>query len=194
MQPFPAVVEDPNQLAHRGIVEHLARSGVTESWFQHDIITGYARSYLRDWARHQMRLTPAANKGRLLFILYPGDILHLEDRHFVEDAMGGEKPWENNQPETPQAERTEVHDVESMEMPMDASASRGKSGDRAPNHVTCYKARYCPTSFVETPTDKAPMEEDEVPPLKPVTPSTLEGTRRTMTPEDEKLNWGEDEL
>ena len=27
--------------------------------------------------------------------------------------MGGEKPWENNQPETPQDE------VESMEMPMD---------------------------------------------------------------------------
>ena len=88
MQPFPAVVEDPNQLAHRGIVEHLARSGVTESWFQHDIITGYARSYLCDWARHQTRLTPAANKGRLLFILYLGDISHLEDRHFVEDAMG----------------------------------------------------------------------------------------------------------
>ena len=60
-----------------------------------------------------------------------------------------------------------MHDVELMEMPMDE-----------------------PT---ETPTDEAPME-DEVPPLKPVTPSTLEGTRRTMTPEDEKLNWGEDEL
>ena len=119
MQSFPAVVEDPNQLAHRGIVEYLARSGVTESWFQHDIIMGYTRSYLRDWARHQTRLTPAANKGRLLFILYPGDISHLEDCYFIEDAMRGEKPWENNQPETPQDERTEVHNVELMEMPMD---------------------------------------------------------------------------
>ena len=51
---------------------------------------------------------------------------------------------------------------------------------------------------VEMPTDEAPMEEDEtedeVPPLEAVTPSTSEGTRRTMTPEDEKLDWGEEEL
>ena len=48
----------------------------------------------------------------------------------------------------------------------------------------------------EIPTDEAPMEEDEdeVPPLESVTPSTSEGTRRTMTPEDEKLDWGEEEL
>ena len=35
-------------------------------------------------------------------------------------------------------------------------------------------------------------DEDEIPPLEPQTPS--EGTPRTATPEDERLDWGEDEL
>ena len=87
--------------------------------------------------------------------------------------MRGEEPWEeDNQPRTPQDEPTATHCGELAEMPMDEPA--------------------------ETPVDEAPMEEDEnedkVPPLEPVTPSTLEGTRRTMTLEDEKLDWGEDEL
>ena len=172
-QPFLATVEDPNQLVPRDIIEHLVRSGITESWFQRDTVTEYARSYLRDWARHQTRLTPTTNLGRLFFILYPDDISHPEDRHFIEDAMRGEEPWGgNDQPETPQDEPTETHHVDSVEIPMDEP--------------------------VETPMDEAPMEEDEdedeVPPLEAVTPSTSEGTRRTMTPEDEKLDWGEEEL
>ena len=52
--------------------------------------------------------------------------------------------------------------------------------------------------LTEMPTDEAPMEgdedKDEVPPLESVTPSTSEGTQRTAMPEDEKLDWGEEEL
>ena len=172
-QLFLEMAEDPNQLAPRDIIEHLARSGITESWFQRDTVTGYARSYLRDWARHQTRITPTTNLGRLFFILYPNDITHPEDRQFIEDATTGEEAWGRNyQVERPQDEQVEMYPDEMAEAPMDDP--------------------------VEMPTDEAPMEEDEtedeVPPLEAVTPSTSEGTRRTMTPEDEKLDWGEEEL
>lgn len=172
-QPFLATVEDPHQLAPSDIVEHLARSGITEPWFQRDTVTGYARSYLRDWARHQARITPTTNLGRLFFITYPGDISHPEDRQFVEDATRGEETWEENS-------RLETPQDEPVEIPMDEPAES-----------------YLDDS-VGTPMDEAPMEEDEnegeVPPLEAVTPSTSEGSRRTMTPEDEKLDWGEEEL
>ena len=154
-------------------MEHLARSGITEPWFQRDTVTGYARSYLRDWARHQARITPTTNLGRLFFITYPGDISHPEDRQFVEDATRGEETWEENS-------RLETPQDEPVEIPMDEPAES-----------------YLDDS-VGTPMDEAPMEEDEnegeVPPLEAVTPSTSEGSRRTMTPEDEKLDWGEEEL
>ena len=51
-------------------------------------------------------------------------------------------------------------------------------------------------SWEDKPVDQ-PMEEDEedeMPPLEDVTPSTSEGTRRSATPEEEKLDWGEEEL
>ena len=41
---------------------------------------------------------------------------------------------------------------------------------------------------VEVPMDE---EDNDVPPLEPQNPS--EGTPRIMTPEDEKLDWGEDD-
>ena len=44
--------------------------------------------------------------------------------------------------------------------------------------------------IVEEPMD----EEDEVPPLEPRTPSPAQEITRIVTPEDEKLDWGEDEL
>ena len=172
-QPFLETAEDPNLLAPRDIIEHLARSGITESWLQRDTVTGYARSYLRDWARHQTRITPTTNLGRLFFILYPNGITHPEDRQFIEDATRGEEAWGGNyRSETPWDGPAERYQDEMAEAPVEEP--------------------------VEIPMDEAPMEEDEnedeVPPLEAVTPSTSEGTRRTMTPEDEKLDWGEEEL
>ena len=172
-QPFLETAEDPNLLAPRDIIEHLARSGITESWLQRNTVTGYARSYLRDWARHQTRITPTTNLGRLFFILYPNDITHPEDRQFIEDATRGEEAWGGNyRSETPWDGPAERYQDKMAEAPVEEP--------------------------VEIPMDEAPMEEDEnedeVPPLEAVTPSTSEGTRRTMTPEDEKLDWGEEEL
>ncbi|KAF9785291.1 hypothetical protein BJ322DRAFT_1108746 [Thelephora terrestris] len=118
--------------------------------------TGYARAYLRDWARHQTRITVINNMGRLFFTLYPDDIPHPEDHQFVEDAMREEESWEDNK-------RVATPVDEQEEIPMDEQV-------------------------------EIPMDEDEVPPLEAVTPSTSEGTQRTATPEDEKLDWGEDEL
>ncbi|KAF9781500.1 hypothetical protein BJ322DRAFT_1111423 [Thelephora terrestris] len=165
-QPFLAMVEDPHEIAPIDIVEHLTRSGITEPWFYRDTVRGYARSYLRDWARHQSRITPTTNLGRLFFILYPGDISHPEDRQFVEDATRGEETWE-------ESSRLATPQDDSAELPMDDSTG----------------------GYLDDPVG-TPMEEDEdvVPPLESVTPSTSEGTRRTMTPEDEKLDWGEEEL
>ena len=168
-QPFLATVEDSNQLALVDIVEHMTRSGITESWFQRDTVMGYARSYLRDWARHQTRITPTTNMGRLFFVLYPGDISHPEDRQFIEDAARGEETWRNSWPEAYRDEVVEVYQDEMVEAPMDEP--------------------------IETPMEEdEDGNEDEVPPLESVTPSTSEGTRRIMTPEDEKLDWGEEEL
>ena len=159
-QPFLEAVEDPNQLAPSIVVEHLVRSGIIESWLQLDTVVGYAQSYLRDWARHQTRITVTNNMGRLFFTLYPDDIPHPEDHQFVEDAMREDESWEENKQEaTPVDEQEEAPMDDEAEMPMDEDEG-----------------------------------EDEVPPLESVTPSTSEGTRRTMTPEDEKLDWGEEEL
>ena len=156
-EPFLAAVEDPNLLPPSTIVEHLVQSGIIESWLQLDTVTRYARSYIRDGARHQTRITPTNNLGRLFFVLYPDDIPHPEDNQFVKDAAREEETWEEDKQEE----------------------------------------RYADEQG-ETLTEEQPMDEDEgddeVPPLESVTPSTSEGTRRTMTPEDERLDWGEEEL
>ena len=137
-QPFLALVEDPTHLDPRDIIQHLVRMGITENWLQLDAVIGYARSYLRDWARHRSEITTDTEMGELFLSLYPEGIPHQNDRRFIEDAA---------------AEGTWI-------------------GDAA----------------VDTPMD----EEDEPPPLEPQTPS--QGTPRTATPEDERLDWGEDDL
>jgi hypothetical protein len=126
-QPFLATVEDPNQLATRDIVEHLTRSGIIESWLQLDTVVGFARSYLRDWARHQTRITPTNDLGRLFFSLYPDDIPYPEEHQFVEDALREEETWErNNQTETPADEQAEMPVEEQAETPMDEDNDEAK--------------------------------------------------------------------
>ena len=137
-----AAIDNPNQLATKDIVQHLIQSGITASWTQLDSVTGFARSYLRDWARHH-EITPSTELGRLFTSLYPNGIGHQDDHQFIEDAAAGEEMW-------------------------------GESGDT-----------------------EGPMDEDEyadVPLLEPVTPpNPPPGNLRPITPDDEKVDWGEDE-
>jgi len=93
-QPFLANVDDPNQLATRDVTQHLVQSGVTESWIRLDTVVGFARSYLRDWARHQTEVTTTTELGQLFLGLYPNGILNQNDRQFVEDAaIDQEETW-----------------------------------------------------------------------------------------------------
>jgi len=138
-QPFLAPVGDPNRLDPRDIVQHLVRSGIIEHWFRLDTVIGFAKSYLRDWARHQAQITATTELGQLFMAEYPSGITHQNDCDFVEDAANEEDTWEEN---------------ETVEVSMD--------------------------------------EEDEIPPLEQQTPSSPAGTPRTMTPEDERVNYGDD--
>jgi len=96
-QPFLANVNDPTQLAVRDVVRHLVQSGVTESWIRLDTVVGFARSYLRDWARHHADLTTATELGRLFLTLYPNGIPNQKDHQFVEDAVTDrEETWGGN--------------------------------------------------------------------------------------------------
>jgi len=140
-QPFLAAVNDPNILDTRDVVQHLIRSGVTKSWIGLDTVIGYARSYLRDWARHQAEITTTTELGQLFLTLYPNGISHQSDRQFVEDA---------------EVEQEMLGGSMLAGMPMDDA-------------------------------------EDDLPPLEPVTPTSPQSPR-TTTPEDERLDWGEDDL
>ena len=139
--PFLTAVGDPNHLATRDIAQHLIRSGITKSWTELDVVVGYARSYLRDWARHQPEITTATDLGQLFITLYPAGISRQDDRHYIEDAEVEDDAWGGNL----------------------------LAG--------------------------APMDEgdDDMPPLVSVTPTPPQSPR-AITPEDERLDWGEDEL
>ena len=145
--PFLTAVGDPNHLATRDVVQHLIRSGANKAWIQLDTVVGYARSYLRDWARHQSEITTATDLGQLFLTLYPNGIDHQSDRYFVEDAQVEQELW------------------------------GGSILTQAPRD------------------DEAPMddEDDDLPPLEPIT-LTPPRSLRTVTPEDERLDWGEEDL
>ena len=89
-------MEDPTHLDPRDIIQHLVRMGITENWLQLDAVIGYARSYLRDWARHRSEITTDTEMGELFLSLYPEGIPHQNDRRFIEDAAadtGGKGAW-----------------------------------------------------------------------------------------------------
>ena len=86
-QPFLHPVENPNQLDPKDIVEHLVRMEVPEHWHRSDTVVGYARSYLRSWARRQLsETTRATDLGRLFRAIHPNGIPHQNDKQFIEDA------------------------------------------------------------------------------------------------------------
>ena len=60
---FLATVEDLNQLDPKDLVQHPAQTWTIESWSRLEMVMGYARSYLRDCARHQSEITPATARG-----------------------------------------------------------------------------------------------------------------------------------
>ena len=98
-QPFLAYVEDPNQLVTRDVIQHLIQSGVTESWIKLDTVVGFARSYLRDWARHQTAGVIATTElGRLFRGLYPNGITNQDDPQFVEDAAMSQEKMQEGTP------------------------------------------------------------------------------------------------
>ena len=117
-QPFLANVEDPTQLATRDVVQHLVQSGITDSWIRLDTVIGFARSYLRDWARHQMEVNATTELGQLFRDLYPRGIINQNDRQFVEDAATAQdEMWEGTTREVTMGEDNghDNDDVPSLE-------------------------------------------------------------------------------
>jgi hypothetical protein len=52
------------------------------------------------------------------------------------------------------------------------------------------------TGWGESAPEEVPMEDkdDDVPPLESATPSPIPGTPRVVTPEDERVDWGDDDM
>ena len=131
-QPFLANVDDPNQLELRDVVQHLTRSGITESWIRGDIVVEYAKAYLRDWARHQTDVASITSMGQLFRDLYPDGITNPNDPHHIEDAAAGQEMSFERIVEVPMEE--EVDEVPPLEpnTPSTMSPPRGPSRAQTP--------------------------------------------------------------
>ena len=145
-QPFLAQPEDPNQLATRDVVQHLVQSGITEPWIGRDTVIGFARAYLRDWARHQAEITTSTKMGQLFLDLHPEGINDQNNRQFVEDAA-------TDQEET-------------------------------------WGGAIAEDSMQEDPETDPDMPSLE--PASPDSPSIPQGSPRTQTPLDERVDYGDD--
>lgn len=117
-QLFLTAVENPNLLPLAAIAEHLIRSEITEERIRSNEIQGFARSYLRSWARRQPNLTADTELGWLFSSYYPAGIPRQEDKEFIEDAALPEVAWETRHIEEPMEEEHDSQMEEGAGEPM----------------------------------------------------------------------------